>query len=131
MEIADAFVVNKADRPQADRMVKELKEMVGLASHFTDWEPPVLKAQGNAAKGVKELFDAILAHGEFLKKNKKDSLHHNLSHGVLELLTEKVSQKWKISLDAGRLDKTLQRLADKKINPYQAVDQSFKVILDK
>jgi LAO/AO transport system kinase len=64
LEIADVFVVNKADRPGADRAVQELKQMLELAPP-SEWERPVLKTVASEGEGVEELFDAILAHRHF------------------------------------------------------------------
>jgi LAO/AO transport system kinase len=60
MEIADVFVVNKADRPGADVFVKNLRMMLAPAfsNHYN--EVPVLKTTASQKEGVKELLDVIL-----------------------------------------------------------------------
>lgn len=60
MEIADVFVVNKADRPDADLFVKNLRLMLAPAfsNHYN--EVPVLKTTASLKEGVKELLDIIL-----------------------------------------------------------------------
>jgi LAO/AO transport system kinase len=60
MEIADVFVVNKADRPDADVFVKNLRMMLAPAfsNHYN--EVPVLKTAASQKEGVKELLDVIL-----------------------------------------------------------------------
>src|SRR6185436_14658623 len=60
MEIADIFVVNKADRPEADTFVKNLRLMLAPAfrSHYND--VPVIKTVASQKEGVKELLDIIL-----------------------------------------------------------------------
>jgi LAO/AO transport system kinase len=60
MEIADVFVVNKADRPDADVFVKNLRMMLAPAfsNHYN--EVPVLKTTASQKEGVKELLDIIL-----------------------------------------------------------------------
>jgi LAO/AO transport system kinase len=60
MEIADVFVVNKADRPDADMFVKHLRLMLAPAfsNHYN--EVPVLKTTASQKEGVKELLDIIL-----------------------------------------------------------------------
>jgi LAO/AO transport system kinase len=60
MEIADIFVVNKADRPDADTFVKNLRQMLAptFSKHYN--EVPVLKTTASQKKGVRELLDTIL-----------------------------------------------------------------------
>jgi LAO/AO transport system kinase len=63
MEIGDVFVVNKADRPDADRAVQELKVALGLAPIF-GWVPPVLTTVATTGEGAAAVLDAVAAHRE-------------------------------------------------------------------
>lgn len=71
MEIADIFAVNKADRPEADLFVKNLRQM--LAPVFTQehWDVPVLKTVALRREGIEELFAAIEAHTQTAKHLEK------------------------------------------------------------
>ncbi|MEJ7589185.1 MAG: methylmalonyl Co-A mutase-associated GTPase MeaB, partial [Ferruginibacter sp.] len=62
MEIADIFVVNKADRPGADLFVKNLRLMLAPAFHKKDLPIPVMKTVASQKTGVIELFEAISFH---------------------------------------------------------------------
>ena len=80
MEIADIFVVNKADRPDADNFVKNLRLMLAPAFHKSSHEVPVLKTIASQKQGMEELVQAI---------------EHHLEHNLLNerknwLLAEKV-----------------------------------------
>jgi LAO/AO transport system kinase len=66
MEIADIFVVNKADRPDADSFVKNLRLMLAPAFHKSSHEIPVLKTIASQKQGMDELVNAIEYH---LKNN--------------------------------------------------------------
>jgi LAO/AO transport system kinase len=69
LEIADVFVVNKADRDGAERTYRELKHMIGLtgpASPGGEWRPPVLKAVASRGEGIAEVVDAIADHRAWL-----------------------------------------------------------------
>lgn len=59
MEIADIFVVNKADRPDADAFVKNLRLMLAPAFHNHQQEIPVIKTIATTKQGIAELFDAV------------------------------------------------------------------------
>lgn len=62
MEIADIFVVNKSDRPDADLFVRNLRLMLAPAFHKKDIPIPVIKTIASQKQGIKELYDAIIAH---------------------------------------------------------------------
>jgi LAO/AO transport system kinase len=68
MEIADIFVVNKADREGADRLVTELSLMLDLSPAKSAWRPPILKTVGTLGEGIAELAEKILAHRKFLEE---------------------------------------------------------------
>ena len=65
MEIADIFVVNKADREGADRLVQSVAANLALQSFAPgEWRPPILKTEATAAVGIAELWRAIGAFRE-------------------------------------------------------------------
>ncbi len=67
MEIADVFVVNKADLPGAERLVREIRAAQELGTHDENtWFAPILQTIGNEQKGIAELLEAIKAHRNHL-----------------------------------------------------------------
>ena len=73
MEIADVFVVNKADRPGADLFVKNLRLMLAPAFHNHTMPVPVIKTTASQKKGVAELLKTITHSFDILKENEKRS----------------------------------------------------------
>ena len=71
MEIADVFVVNKADRPDADIFVKNLRLMLAPAFNRSATEIPIVKTIASQKEGVKELFEKIEAHNQLLQSSDK------------------------------------------------------------
>jgi len=67
MEIGDIFVVNKADRPGADKTVTEVTMMMSLVEEHGDWVPPIVKTVASLRKGIDELDAAIETHSEYLR----------------------------------------------------------------
>ncbi len=65
MEVADLFVVNKADRDGADRVVQEILQMLELGEHGA-WLPPVVKTVATTGAGLDELAARIAEHRAFL-----------------------------------------------------------------
>lgn len=70
MEIADIFVVNKSDRPDADSFVKNLRQMFAPAFHRTNAEIPVLKTIATQKEGITELYAAIIGQQQTKTSNK-------------------------------------------------------------
>jgi len=66
MEIADFFVVNKADRAGADQAVMSIKMVLNFKSHGDGWSPDVLKTVANDGTGIDDVANMIDAHSKFL-----------------------------------------------------------------
>ncbi|MFP5247413.1 MAG: methylmalonyl Co-A mutase-associated GTPase MeaB, partial [Thermoanaerobaculia bacterium] len=66
MEIGDVFVVNKADRPGADKTVTEVTMMMSLVEEHGDWVPPIVKTIASRQQGIAELDEAIAKHYDYL-----------------------------------------------------------------
>jgi len=66
MEIGDVFVVNKADRPGADKTVTEITMMMSLVEEHGDWVPPIVKTVASKTEGIVELDEAIGKHYDYL-----------------------------------------------------------------
>jgi LAO/AO transport system kinase len=69
MEIGDIFVLNKADRPGADRAAEELKSALDLKSNPNGWKPPVISTIASKSQGLAEVLEAIKAHWRFLTES--------------------------------------------------------------
>ncbi|HEY5262922.1 MAG TPA: methylmalonyl Co-A mutase-associated GTPase MeaB [Acidimicrobiales bacterium] len=66
LEVADIFVINKADRPGARETRRDLDQMLELGGSH-DWRPPILETTATDGTGVAELWDAIVEHRTFLE----------------------------------------------------------------
>jgi LAO/AO transport system kinase len=72
LEVADVFVVNKADRDGADQVVRDLKGMLGLGGRHSEagaWRPPVVKTVAAKAQGLDEVVDAIDKHRAWMDEH--------------------------------------------------------------
>src|SRR5512140_3295682 len=65
MEVADLFVVNKSDRDGADRVVREILQMLELGEHGA-WIPPILKTIATTGAGIDDLIGKLAEHRKFL-----------------------------------------------------------------
>jgi LAO/AO transport system kinase len=123
MEIADIFVVNKADREGADRLVSAIESNLSLQSYGEgQWRPPILKTEATTGRGVAELWAAIAefrrrsegARVHRLKARHEFRLRELLAHRVLDHVERKV-------LAPGEFDALVGRIAAREIDPYSAV----------
>ncbi len=71
MEIADIFVINKADREGAERVEREIKAMQSLSTRADDWVPPVVKTVATSGTGIAELASAIDAYEKYLSVSER------------------------------------------------------------
>jgi len=125
-EIADVFVVNKADRDGADRIKAELELNVHLRP-AGGWHPPVLMTQAAADKGVDRVIESIAKHGDYVALN-RDSAHEadRRAHELIEVLSGELEDRASRALKDSHQNALLARVRDGQINPYGAV----RMILD-
>ncbi|MBA2389446.1 MAG: methylmalonyl Co-A mutase-associated GTPase MeaB [Geodermatophilaceae bacterium] len=72
LEIADLFVVNKADRDGADTTVRDLRYMLSLGGRHSEagsWRPPILKTVASRSEGIEQVVDAIAKHRDWMQGN--------------------------------------------------------------
>ena len=131
MEIADIFVVNKADREGADRIVTELETVLDLKRKEDDWSYPVVKTEARKGLGVDLLLDHIRRHGEHLsqtghlKRRKEDLLRAE----ILQLLSEKVQEDIERRLvQGGGFEDIIADILKGNLDPYRAADQLLEQV---
>jgi LAO/AO transport system kinase len=124
MEIADIFVVNKADRDGADRSVAAIEGVLALAGQAEGaWTPPVLRTEATTGRGVAEVIDAIQrfrtgtpARLETRRRARADwRLHEILGRRFVEHVERRI-------LPPGAIDRWLDRITRREIDPYSAAD---------
>jgi LAO/AO transport system kinase len=69
LEIADVFVVNKADRPGAEETRRDLDNMLDLDPSMGAWRPPVVMTSATAGEGATQLWSAVEEHLAFLRRH--------------------------------------------------------------
>ncbi|MEE9154398.1 MAG: methylmalonyl Co-A mutase-associated GTPase MeaB [candidate division NC10 bacterium] len=126
LEIADIFVVNKADREGADKTATELQVMMTLGPGRTDWSPPIVKTVATQGKGIAELAKGILAHQAHLDRaGFREKRQRERSRALfLELLQEQATRRLlEGAMANGTLEQTIERIAHREVDPYSAVEE--------
>ena len=128
MEIGDVFVINKADREGVLRTEKELEALLTLAMRPDFWNPPIIKTIAPESKGIEDLSKAIESYYEFQKKGENLERRTAIAKWrLLELLQEKLLADVLNRNGTGeKLDRLAQEIAEKKNNPYSAVEEILR-----
>ena len=120
LEIADVFVVNKADRDGARRLKNELEVMLHLRP-ASAWNVPVLLTEATAGRGIAELVEQLKAHGAARRAGQTSA--SNARERVAEwteILRDELSQRLDRVLASGALTPVAERLTGGAIDPYSA-----------
>lgn len=122
LEIADIFVVNKADRPGVDQTVRQLRTMLQLGGAPADgWSPPVLAAVATTGEGCAQIVDAVDQHRHHLAADgaqagrKRALAERELAAAVQELILER--------LRGPRWEAFVSDIAARRRDPYAAASE--------
>jgi LAO/AO transport system kinase len=125
MEIGDVFVVNKADRPGADKTVTEVTMMMSLVEEHGDWIPPIVKTVASKNVGVEELDAAIAKHFDYLQSS--GELDRRNRERVRIRIETQLKEKFMERLIGGAMtreeyEQLLDDVLHKKNNPHDAAE---------
>jgi len=128
MEIGDLFVVNKADRPEADRAVTEINMMLGLAPE-RGWRPPALKTVAIGGEGVEEVLAAIRSHRAHLEaagqltERRRERRRGEVLHALEAQIREEVLAQARAD---GTLEAVVEQVADGRLDPHSAAKRLLR-----
>jgi GTPase len=126
MEIADLFVVNKADREGADRVEKEVRAMQSLATSHGSWVPPVVKTIASTGEGIDRLTETIERMKQWLdvdgrlEARRKVYWRERITEMMRHALMRQVREH---GLSDAELEAHAARVAGKEENPYRLVPE--------
>jgi LAO/AO transport system kinase len=130
MEIGDVFVINKADREGVLRTQKELESLLALAHRSDMWNSPIVKTIATENKGIEDLAKAIEEYQAFQAEGVESNERRQAiaRWRLVELLQERLlSDLMGSNGTREKLDRLALEVAEKKTNPYSAVEE----LLDK
>jgi LAO/AO transport system kinase len=111
MEIPDVIVVNKADHPLADTMIREIRGVLALGPH-EGWQVPIVRTEASRGVGIEELLEKLAEHHAFIEA--EGTLHErrrrNLMNEVLAIATYRMRRELEASV---RQDADVAELLDK------------------
>ena len=126
MEIADVFVINKADRKGVEETRRDLEQMLDLSDLPHDaWRPPIIPTVANAADGVDALWDAVLAHREFATTSGllEERRTFRISEELREIVAERLRERARQICTGDRWDEVTAEVVDLLRDPWSAADE--------
>ena len=128
MEVADIFVINKADRDGVDKVEREIEGMKSLSS-TRPWDPPVLRTVASHGEGIDGVLGKIREHGAWLRE------HGGLEAKAMEraklrftsLLAEEASRRAREGAGKDRVERLIGAIATRHLDPYAAVAEVLAV----
>jgi LAO/AO transport system kinase len=130
MEIADIFVVNKADRDGADRLVSSIESNLSLHTYGAgDWRPPIVKTVATTGEGVAGLMDAITHFREHSRRTETARRRARSESRLREVVSERLmAHLERQALGPGELSAMVDRVASRELDPYTAADQLLRKV---
>lgn len=129
MEIADIFVINKADRKGADETRRDLEQMLDLSDLAHEaWRPPILSVVATEGKGVTELWDTVLEHRSRIEASGELARRRafRLREELREIVARRLEQKAREITTGDRWESLQDRVLERALDPWGAADEMLK-----
>jgi LAO/AO transport system kinase len=126
MEIADIFVINKADRDGAERVEREIRAMQTLAIRKDSWTPPIVKTVATDGTGIEELvktiqrYQAHLEQGDRARSRRIENWRERIAEMLRDALFQRVLSDY---LSEGDAQRYAAEVAEHKRDPYSLVEE--------
>ena len=129
MEIADIFVINKADRKGVEETRRDIEQMLELSDlPHEAWRPPIIATVGNTGEGVLALWDAVLEHRQAIEttgelKSRRD---FRLREELREIVARRLEQRAREICTGEVWDGLQTQVLDKTLDPWSAADEMLR-----
>jgi LAO/AO transport system kinase len=123
MEIPDIIVINKADHPMTDTMVREVRGALSLADSQDRWKVPILRTEAARGEGVGELAAKVAEHREFIEAEGTlaERRARNLKSEVLGIATARLRRRLEAAIDDDPgVAELLERVVSRELDPASA-----------
>jgi LAO/AO transport system kinase len=123
LEIADIFVVNKNDRPGAQEVIRDLRNMLAMAGYGEgSWKPPIVSASAASGDGIDELVDRLDAHWSWLAESgeRERRLVTRAREEIAAIAVAEIRRRLGGLPGESRLDELAAQVAAGKLDPYSA-----------
>ena len=126
LEIADVLVVNKGDRPGADRLAKELQMMLSLGEHG-EWLPPIVTTTAINNEGMEKLWNDIINHRNYQGKRKLGQKRlEKIKYELENQVSQKLFARKMTEIGKDEIEKMAKSIVKRDIDPFSAVEKIIK-----
>jgi LAO/AO transport system kinase len=128
LEVADIFVINKADRPGAKETARDLEMMLMMTQDLGEWTPPILTAVATSGDGVAEVWDAIGRHRSHLEDAGllDERRRRRLESEVRAIVSSRLEQRAYQACRGAQFDELLAQVVAREVDPYAAAEQVLR-----
>ncbi len=126
MEIADVFVINKADRKGVEETRRDLEQMLDLSDLPHDaWRPTIVTTVANTGEGVPELWDAVLEHREHAESSGllEERRRFRSSEELREIVANRLRERAREICTGDRWDEVTGEVTEQRLDPWSAADE--------
>ncbi len=126
MEIADVFVINKADRNGVAETRRDLEQMLDLSDlPHESWRPPIVATVGSTGEGVTELWDAVVSHRTYAEQSGQLAERRSFRAGeeLREIVANRLREKARSLCTGERWDELTGAVGQQTTDPWTAADE--------
>ena len=126
LEIGDILVVNKGDRPGADRVARELQMMLSLGEE-KNWVPPIVTTTATEGKGFNQLWEEINNHKKYLGEEKRNKMRlKRINYELEKQVSQKLFDEKMSRIGKTEIPDVAKEILERKTDPFTAVDKIVK-----
>ena len=131
MEIADIFVINKADRKGVEETRRDIEQMLDLSDLSHDaWRPPIVPTVGSTGQGVSDLWDAVLAHRAHAEESGQlaERRAFRMREELREIVARRLEAKAREICTGERWDELQSEVLSHVTDPWSAADEMLRPV---
>jgi LAO/AO transport system kinase len=128
LEVADLFVINKADRPGVGELERDLGMMLDMDQNMGDWRPPIVRTVAATGDGVEELWRAIGKHRAYLEETGEleERRARRLTEELRQVVVHRLEQKAYEAIGAAGFDALRDAVVTRAKDPYTAAEELLR-----
>ena len=125
LEVADIFVINKADRPGVGELERDLGAMLDMDMRMGDWRPPIVRTIATSGEGVAELWEAIAKHRSHLEESGRleERRARRLTEELRQIVLHRLEQKAYQTAGDDEFARLRDAVVSRQVDPYTAADE--------
>src|SRR4051812_1864641 len=128
LEIADLFVINKADRPGVKELERDLNTMLDMDMKMGEWRPPILRTVATGGEGIDELWSAVGEHRAYLERSGELAARRRrrIAGELREIVARSLERRAQELTGGPDFGQVLAQVEERQLDPYTAADENLR-----